>query len=346
MAEEENNAGQGSVPPKQSPFTTVTSGASAAPKTIILRKPTLRRPGEAPTVSVPATPSLTGQPKAAPSISIPSAISVAAPSEAPAAKPLSTTASVPQGIQVPHSEVLKKITSRISVSSATSPIPVAAAGDASSAASPISAAAAKKMTTRIPLEAAMGGESSTSPVAPSAPKTIRLKRPSEVSAPSIAPATPATAGDSINDAPTMTGLPVSSDAPAPAAAPAAEDGDQEAPSKRKTIRVKRPGAGGGGAPKISLGGAASTAEGAGSGEAPVENLQNLSGFNLPSAEPEKGPDKVNPVFIVAASIAILAGILLSWTLSSQTYGTRGAAGDFAMPKGPIIPPPPGLTVVD
>ncbi len=306
MADEENSLGLESIPPKQSPFTTVTSGA--APKTIVLRKPTLRRPGEAPTV-----------PTASPAAGIPTA--------------LSQTAPVPQGIAVPHSEVLKKITSRISVSSATAPIPAVTVPPAATpvvapaeavAATPLSSAvsaqAAKKMTSRISLDSAMGGQGDTKTTEiPEQPKTIRLKRPTE--APSAAPSVPSFSA-------------VSSAVPAgDTPAGQAEDDGENSPTRRRTIKVKRPGASVS-APKINLDGV----EGGG------DNLQNLASFTGGAVVSTES--KVNPIFVVAALAALLATSLLCWTLASQAFGARGAAGNFSTPKGPVISPPPGLATFD
>lgn len=345
MAEEPTNQEPGAMPPKQSPFTTVTpGGGAAAPKTIVLRRPTLRRPGEAPAVSV-----------------APAASPLSPAGTAPGTPSLSATSPVAQGIAISHAEAAKKMTSRITVSSATSPIPpvvpvtpsatapvpvaapaanpapapAAAPAPALAAASPIKPItpvvpeAAKKMTSRITLESAFGAQPEVS--VPSQPKTIRLKRPSEVASPAPAPAQTA-----VSAAPAgMTSVASA----APAEAPVAAD---ESLTRKKTIKVKRPGAGAAGGPKISL----NRPEGGdGVGAAPGENLQSLSGFGAP-VKAAAAPDKVNPFFIIAAIVAILAGSILVWALAAQTFGERGAAGDYAFPKGPMVPPPPGLSTID
>ena len=398
MADDPNVQEQGAPPPRQSPFKTVTPAGGAAPRTVILRRPTLRRPGEAPTVPTapspvpppPAAPSAVPPPpppaapsaEAAPPAVVPPppaavppppagpaspirpvsplspagpaspirpvsplspagasqdapktvvlkpAIRPAAPSAPPqeGAKPLSQTAQVAQGIAISHDAAAKKMTSRISVSSATSSIPPIAPLQPGGA---DSVQTAKKMTSRITLESAF----STQPDIPSAqPKTIRLKRPSEVASPPAAkpsvPVSPAAPGPLPEG---MTPIP-----PEGASQPAAEG--EESPTRRKTIKVKRPGAAGGGGPKISL----SRPDGV---PDESDNLQSLSNFGA-APKAGSGPDKVNPIFIVAAVLAIVAGSLLVWTLAAQTYGPRGAAGDFAFPKGPNVSPPPGLTTFD
>lgn len=320
--DEQNTTNQDAMPPKQSPFKTVTAGGAPAaasgdaPKTIVLRRPTLRRPGDAPAAVTPAAPAAE-PPKAAP---IP-------------ARPMPAAAPVAQGIAIPHEEAIKKMTSRISVSSATSPIPSATSliAPVDGAAKPeATVQAAKKMTSRITLESALGTQPD---LASPQPKTIRLKRPSEAVAAPVAPAVPPA------PASTPEGM-----TPVSAAAPAAEaDSAEDSPTRRKTIKVKRPGAPASG-PKISLANnGAPSVDGVASAS---DNLQSLSGFSAVSGNAVGKADKVNPFFIVAACLAIVAGSVLVWVLTSQTYGSRGAAGDYAFPKGPVIPPPPGLTVVD
>lgn len=320
--DEQNTTNQDAMPPKQSPFKTVTAGGAPAaasgdaPKTIVLRRPTLRRPGDAPAAVTPVAPAAE-PPKAAP---IP-------------ARPMPAAAPVAQGIAIPHEEAIKKMTSRISVSSATSPIPSATSliAPVDGAAKPeATVQAAKKMTSRITLESALGTQPD---LASPQPKTIRLKRPSEAVAAPVAPAVPPA------PASTPEGM-----TPVSAAAPAAEaDSAEDSPTRRKTIKVKRPGAPASG-PKISLANnGAPSVDGVASAS---DNLQSLSGFSAVSGNAAGKPDKVNPFFIVAACLAIVAGSVLVWVLTSQTYGSRGAAGDYAFPKGPVIPPPPGLTVVD
>lgn len=334
--DDQNTTNQDAMPPKQSPFKTVTAGGAPAaasgdaPKTIVLRRPTLRRPGDA-----PAAPAVPTAPTA------PAAVPAEPPKATPIpARPLSATAQVAQGIAIPHGEAVKKMTSRISVSSATAPIPSATSliAPVDGAVKPEAATqAAKKMTSRITLESALGTQPD---ISAAQPKTIRLKRPSEAITPVTPTATPVVA-PAVPPAPAS--LPEGM-TPISEAAPAAEaDAAEESPTRRKTIKVKRP-TGGASGPKISL---ATTGTPSVDGVASADdNLQSLSGFSAGTAKSGSGPDKVNPFFIVAACLAIIAGSLLVWTLTSQTYGSRGAAGDFAFPKGPVIPPPPGLTVVD
>lgn len=363
MAEDPNIDEQG-APPRQMPFKTVTiaphkpmepvatpaepaAGAAApasdgAPRTVVLRRPTLRRPGEAPKSPLsPATPK---------------PVTLKPPVVAPISPALSNTDSVAKGIEIPHSEAVKKVTSRISVSSATAPIPpisieattaAAAPAGIATAAAPAGVAPAvneKKITSRITLESAFASQPDTSPAQP---KTIRLKRPGEVAPKAASPISLAKPPEAPAPAPENPAA-----APEQVAAPALPEGmvpiseiengaaaEEQPLTRRKTIKVKRPGAGGGStAPKIQI----ARPDGVPSEE---DNLQSLSNFTG-GAKPVSGPDKVNPFFIVAAVLAIVFASLLIWTLTSQSYGERGAAGDFALPKGPSISPPPWLQTFD
>lgn len=298
MSDDMNATGQepGAMPPKQSPFKTVTAGGASAPKTIVLKRPTLRRPGEA---APQPSPISSAAPIPPPSITPSPALQ---PVEG--AKPLSQTAQVAQGIAISPTDAAKKMTSRISVSSATSPIPPISSLSAAPGADSV-LQNPKKMTSRISLESAF----STQPeIASSQPKTIRLKRPQEAAAPSVTPP-PAE----------------------PEAAPSIGGGDS--PTQKKTIRVKRPG-GGAGAPKISL----NRPDG---GMPPSDNLQSLTGFSQ-SQQKTGESDKVNPFFVITGIVAIIVGLVLCWALAAQTFGDCSAMGDFAFAKGPIVSPPPGL----
>lgn len=320
MADEPLTEETVALPPKQSPFKTVTpaapaAGAPAEPRTVIIKRPTLRRPGEAPK-PVTLKPPIPGQ---------------------PVVQPLSQTANVAKGIEISHADAAKKVTSRISVSSATAPIPPVT--PAVPAATPIAAAAPaapapaseKKVTSRISLEAAF---SAPSEMPDNQPRTIKLKRPGAPSIPApesapspISPAAPAASSEL---PPGMTPI-----ANLDGAASAATD---ENITRRKTIKIKRPGAEAAGGPKIQL----TRPDGIAT---PEDNLQALSNFGA-QAKPVVEPDKVNPIFVIAAVLAIVIGGLLSWVLASQTYGERGAAGDFALPKGPNVAPPPWLHPID
>ena len=306
MAEEQTNDTPVAQPPKQSPFKTVAPAAGGTPPTIVIKRPTLRRPGEAPK-PVTLKPPLAGQ---------------------PVVQPLSQTANVAKGIEISHADAAKKVTSRISVSSATSPMPpvapppappaapspISPIRPAAPAATPIAAAAPaattaspsmeKKVTSRITLESAFSAPSEM-PASPA--KTIKLKRPGAPSVP--APAAAPSPISPAAPAPLPGGMtPISDIEGGAAPAPAPE----ENLTRRKTIKVKRPTVSAG--PQLAPG--AVRPDGIATEE---DNLQSLSNFAaLPKAVVE--PDKVNPIFIVAAVASILLSSLLIWTLASQAFG--------------------------
>ena len=329
---EENIQSEGAIPPKQSPLTPPAAAPAAG-------SPIQRKPGEA-AASVP------------PAAAAPSAVSAAAPGTAP------------EGITIPREQAAKKMTARINLASATGQIPsvtlppqtddvktiklkpvappVMAEAAADSAA--VAAQAAKSKTSRISLESALSTQPELSPASPSAaPKTIRLKRPSEMNAPAAAkPALkPPTTHVQIPQPPHQTGqIPAG---PAVVAAPppeAAQEAPDNSPTRKKTIKVKRPGAGGGGGPKITL----NKGEGGEAGDKGVgdDNLQSLS--SIDSFGPVVAPDKV--VFIVAAVVAILVAIDLLWVLAAQLFGPNAAVADFAQMQGPNVPNPPFALAVE
>lgn len=308
---DEQNAQAAAEAPKPSPFTPVTPAGdgAAAPRTVIIKRPTLRRPGEAPK-PITLKPPMPGH---------------------PVVQPLSQTANIAKGIEISHADAAKKVTSRISVSSATAPIPPVVAAPATPAApaapaTPLAAAAPaapspaseKKVTSRITLESAFSAPSEMPTVAQ--PRTIKLKRPGAATASAVQAATAPT--------PLPEGMtPIAQDG-------AEAENSEESITRRKTIKVKRPGGATlGGAPKLQL--SQPPQEGG-------ENLQSLASFGAFTKAPEV-EEKVSPVFAVVAAVAALVGALLIWTLASQTYGERAAVGDYAFPKGPHISPPPGLT---
>ena len=60
----------------------------------------------------------------------------------------------------------------------------------------------------------------------------------------------------------------------------------------------------------------------------------------------KPVDKVNPFFIVAASIAILITINLMWVFAAQAFGPQGAVTDFRTLVSPNLPTPPGAMTIN
>lgn len=141
----------------------------------------------------------------------------------------------------------------VSVSAAkkeTSKIPLdqAMAAQDGGAASPD----AKRMTTRISLEAVLmtPEASEAKPAVPgvpgsdTGPKTIRLKRPSEAATVKVSPKPKIAKVEEAGSAEAKAALNRTARLEEAAEEPAAEG---DTPSKRKTIRIKRPGEGGGGA---------------------------------------------------------------------------------------------------
>ena len=336
MAEEDTPT-EGAIPPKQTPTASPAASSPIQRKAVITRKPTLRKPGE--TVSAPAVP----PPPAAPATPAPAAPSTPAP----------------QGIAIPREEAAKKMTARISLASATGQIPSVAippatddvktiklkSPTATQSVSPqesaaIAAQAAKSKTSRISLESALSTQPELPPASNAAPKTIRLKRPTEMGGAPAKPALkPPTTHIQIPQPPHQTGQIPPAAVATPPPEPEQESPDNS-PTRKKTIKVKRPGAGGG--PKISLNKSGEGEEGAAAvGD---DNLQQLSGFD--NLTPIAAPDKVNPIFIVAAVIAIIMAIDLIWVLAAQLFGPNAAVADYATPQGPDVPNPPFALTVD
>ena len=333
----EDTPTEGAIPPKQTP-PAPAEGSPIQRKPVIMRKPTLRKPGEA--APAPAVP----PPPAAPT--------------PPAVPPPAPNAPAPQGIAIPREEAAKKMTARINLASATGQIPsvsippstddvktiklkppTATQSASSQESAAIAAQAAKSKTSRITLESALSAQPEL-PQAPSAaPKTIRLKRPTEMGgAPAKPPLKPPTTHIQLPQPPHQTGQIPQAAVATPPPEPEQETPDNS-PTRKKTIKVKRPGAGGG--PKISLnkGEGGEAAPGVGD-----DNLQQLSGFD--NLTPLAAPDKVNPIFIVAAVIALLVTINLIWVLAAQLFGPSAAVADYAKRQGPDVPNPPFAMTVD
>lgn len=370
-----DNPVEGGLPPKVSPLKPITppaAGIGSAPapqKTVILKRPpVLRKVGEAASAAnVNTAAPISAAPATAPA--------QAAPKIAPV-----TPAPVATGIAISHEQAAKRMTSRINLASATAQIPAVnvtaedreaptvklrapspAARPAVSPAQngelpPVNPNApvmpSKSKTSRITMEAAFAAQPGLPPVS-DAPKTIRLKRPTEMSgAPKVPTLKPPTTHVSIPPPPSRTApipaaaaptdnvAPAPVPAPAPAPAPAGNESDDQAPTRRKTIKVKRPGANTGSGPKITL----NKGETGENGEGDT-NLQSLSSYDTGSNAPA-APDTANPGFIVAAVLAIIITANLIWVLASQAFGPNSALGNFARPVGPNIPDPPGVTVVE
>ena len=317
---------QANIPPKAS--------ISTAP-TIRLAKPTiqLRRPGDpAPAVKIP-TPAAPAAAPAAP-----------APAAAPAAAP-APAAPIPPTIKA-EPPVAKSSTTRIPLpeggvdGGATVQIKPAAA-PAAPAAPTIDIQAAKSKTSRISLDSALGGIPGAAPVA-GAPKTIRLKRPGEVSAPA-APAAPLPVATPISAAAAhqTSRLPTSKLATAKlsdvAAAAAIEPAAEEAPlTRRKTIKVRRPGAAGG--PHISVNAAPDAGA---NGEAPAAEgaTDDSQPWTAPQGafKPVVAADTAHWTFIVAACLSIIVTLATIVVLASQAFGPNTSLTEFSSwPTGPDI----------
>jgi len=301
------------IPPKAS--------ISAAP-TIRLVKPTiqLRRPGDPAPAAKPAFPAT---PSPAPAPAAPFAAPAATKVEAPVAKSSTTRIPLPEGGAESGATVQIK--------------PVAA--PAAPAAPAIDVQAAKSKTSRISLDSVLGS-TAAAPVA-GAPKTIRLKRPGEVSAPA-APAAPLPVATplSATAASQTSRLPTSKLATAKlndaAAAAAIEPAADEAPlTRRKTIKVRRPGAAAG--PHISVNAAPDAAANA---ETPSEGADDSQPWTAPQGafKPVAVADTAHWTFIVAACLSIIVTLATIVVLASQAWGPNASLTEFSSwPAGPDIP---------
>lgn len=270
---------------------------SSAP-TIQLRKPgsigiQLRRPGD-PAPAAPVAPAAPAAPVAPAAPAAP-----AAAPEAPAAKSATTR------IQLPEAAA-----------------PAAPAADVQ---------AAKSKTSRISLDSALGAAPDAG-----APKTIRLKRPGEMSAPAapIPVATPisaAVAGQTSR-------LPTSKLATAKlndvAAAAAVEPAAEEAPlTRRKTIKVRRPGAPSV-APHVSVN-AATDAAPAADGAATDDSKPWVAPQGSVPVAPVS--DSAHWTFVAAAILSILVTLATIAVLAAQAWGPNASLTEFSSwPAGPDI----------
>ena len=339
MADQEETGltpGEGAAPPRQTPFKPVAAPAGAAPVTPIVRRPTLRRPGETP-VAVPVA-----QPV------IPAPEAVAAPQA---------------GVPITHAEAAKRKTTRVDIPLTANltgtadetpefktvklrPTPPPQPGSAPlpegpKPLSPSQVQAAKTKTSRISLDAALGANEPDS----GGPKTIRLKRPSELKTGSTGqisiPMVAARKTGLIPPVPVPPAVQQSATARLPTQAlptVAVATSDEEAsPTRRKTIKIKRPAAAAG--IKINV----AQTEG-GTEEAPGEEMQALS---LPAGMRPIGEaaDSTHPAFLVAAVASLLLTLGLIWILAAQTFGPNAALTGYAALQGPDIAPPPGLVSI-
>ncbi len=198
--------------------------------------------------------------------------------------------------------------------------------------------AAKSKTSRISLDSALGGAPAT---IASAPKTIRLKRPGEVSAPA-APAAPLPVATplSATAASQTSRLPTSKLATAKlnevAAAAAIEPAAEEAPlTRRKTIKVRRPGASAG--PQISVNAAPDANN---NDAASAEGADDSKPWTAPQGayKPVVVADTAHWTFIVAACLSIIVTLATIVVLAAQAWGPNASLTEFSSwPVGPDIP---------
>jgi hypothetical protein len=344
MADQDNADTQagGSVPPKQMPFKPLpaTPGANKEHPTIAIRRPVLRRPGE----------------MAAPG--------AGAPEPEPTAA-ADTVNARPTVAPVPLSDAVKRKTTRIELPEAlpgagddgefktvklrpvqppqpgSSPLPAGPKPP-----TPSQVQAAKSKTSRISLEAAYGAGDEVPDS--SAPKTIRLKRPTELAKGATGPlAVPVATARKTSPIPPLATAQQSSTARLPtqtlneAAVPSSED--DSSPTRRKTIKIKRPSAAAG--IKINVGGGTDGGEAAEAGEGGEEmQMLALPGGRLPGEA--TGPGAVHWAFVVAAVAALVATLGVVWILAAQTFGPNAAVTGYTARSGADIAPPPGLVTID
>ena len=245
-----------------------------------------------------------------------------------AAKPV-TVKAVPIGEKTADAGP-KKSTTKIALDAAkpktikATPKPVAA-GDTSSV-PPVpkpkgSDTAAKRKTSRISLESVLG-EDQESGAASGAPKTIRLKRPGAEGAPKVA--TQAKTVRAVKR-PTASGEEENSEAAetAETADTAAAAPEGESQTRRKTVVVKRPQAGGGKKLKV----ARPDAEQAAESEAAAAEAAAAA------APAVKGPDRPGPFFAVVSIAATLVVFVMVYMLLAQVIGPNFSMTDYSYAKG-------------
>lgn len=173
-------------------------------------------------------------------------------------------------------------------------LPAATAGPAKEE----DAAAEKRKTSRISLEAALSAESEGEKPAGSTPKTIKLKRPSEAPTVKVSPgASPAGADKQADAKKALSKTARLDEEPAP--------DEDTSPTRRKTIKVKRPSAQTG--PKGVSVTRPSEAPAAGpGGEAPAPEVI----------------EKTSWVFPVTALVAVLVSCVVIYLLAAQAFGPK------------------------
>lgn len=182
------------------------------------------------------------------------------------------------------------------------PLGEIAAGDA--------ATAAKRKTSRISLEAALAVEGASAPkIGETAPKTIKLKRPSEAGTVK-AVQHPVPSGVSEQESPAEKPA-MSKTAPLPADTSPEEEEEGPTPTRRKTIRVKRP------TERTGIKDVDVKTEGAPAPEAAAETRQPV----VFAAGPPPAADDDRPgwMFSLCAIAAIFVACVVIYVLTAQAY---------------------------
>jgi hypothetical protein len=180
----------------------------------------------------------------------------------------------------------------------------------------------KRKTSRIALDAVMAAPAS-GPSKPGAPKTIRLKRPADVATVRVADpsAASADAAPSAADASRKT-----SPVEAETAAGTGEAASTGSPTRRKTIRVRRPG-GAGSSRRMSVSRSSSVAAGKPAGGPAAAAAP---GAGAPAAE----ADQPGGFFAVCAIAAILVCAVAIYMLCAQVFGPNACLTEvsYGMPE--------------
>ena len=220
-------------------------------------------------------------------------------------------------------ELFKKSTVRVRVEDAQAKAPPGPAAQAT----PADVAAAKKQTSRIDLQEVLGGDEDlfkrrtamldpnkfppTPTEAPGAPKTIRIKRPDGAAAtgPVALPA----------EAPPPAIEPITMEARKSETAriEMPEGAVEQAPTRRKTIRIKRPDGGGEGRP-LTI-------------SAPSPAIARTRPMELEEAGGEAEEEGESALFAVLALAAVLMACVLVYVLAAQV----GTVESLAAPNVPF-----------
>ena len=342
MADQDNagTPGGGPVPPKQMPFKPLapTPAANKEQPTIAIRRPVLRRPGEtaAPGAGAPAPAgagdTLADRPTVAP-VPLPDA-----------AKRKTTRIELPEALPGSADDGEFKTVKLRPVhppQPGSSPLPAGPKPP-----TPSQVQAAKSKTSRISLEAAYGANDEVPDSG--APKTIRLKRPTELAKGATGPlAVPVATARKTSLIPPLAAAQQSATARLPTQAltevsvPSADE--ENSPTRRKTIKIKRPSAAAG--IKINAGGSAEGGEAAATADGDEEmQMIALPGGRLPGAA--TGPGTAHWAFVAAAVAALVATLGVVWILAAQTFGPNAAVTGYTARSGADIAPPPGLVTID